>query len=109
MRTPEKIYHLVPTRWQWLVSYPDGFSCDPSADIGAFTYIQAQCGVTIEADVQIGSHCSIYSRNTINDTSGPVVIRKGARIGSHSIILPGVTIGEEALVKAFSLVKEDVK
>ena len=29
-------------------------------------------------------------------------------IGSHSVILPGVIVGENAKVGAFSLVKEDI-
>ncbi|MCD6108941.1 MAG: hypothetical protein J7J89_05705, partial [Thermoplasmata archaeon] len=36
-------------------------------DIGAFTYINARYGVEIEDNVQIGSHCSIYSHSTIDN------------------------------------------
>jgi serine acetyltransferase len=107
-RVPLKIHHLVPTRWGWMVSYPDGLVLDTETDIGAFTYIQAQAGVTIERGVQIGSHCAIYSVNTIDGTAGPVFIREGACIGSHSVVFPGVEIGRYAKCGAFSLIKEDV-
>jgi acetyltransferase-like isoleucine patch superfamily enzyme len=35
-------------------------------------------------------------------------VKKGASIGANSVILPGVTIGEEALVGAGSVVTKDV-
>ena len=77
-------------------------------DIGAVTYINAKYGVTIEDHVQIGSHCSIYSVSTIDDKQGPVHLKKNCRIGSHSTIMPGVTVGENAVVGAHSFVSGDV-
>jgi len=97
------------TKWQWLCQYQENLNLGENTDIGAFTYINAKFGVLIEADVQIGSHCSIYSHNTIDNTRGKVIIKQGAKIGSHTVILPGVTIGKNALIGAHSLVKEDVK
>ena len=79
-----------------------------NVDIGAFTYIQARYGVTIGNDVQIGSHVSIYSHNTEDDTHGAVHIGENARIGAMSVIFPSVTIGKNARVGAFSMVKVDV-
>ncbi|MHB8362409.1 MAG: acyltransferase [Patescibacteria group bacterium] len=40
---------------------------------------------------------------------GKVIIKKGAYIGSKCIIMPGVTIGEGALIGAGSLVTHNVK
>lgn len=96
------------TRWHWVCQHREKFRLGKDTDIGAFTYINARFGVTIEDEVQIGSHCAIYSHNTIDDTSGPIVIKKGAKIGSHTAILPGVTIGQNAKIGAQSLVKNDV-
>ncbi len=62
----------------------------------------------VEDFVQIGSHCSIYSLSTIDGKQGPVVLKKNCRIGSHSVVMPGVTIGENAVVGAFSFVTADV-
>ena len=101
--------HNGMTKWQWLCQYQENLILGENTDIGAFTYINAKLGVTIEAEVQIGSHCAIYSDNTIDKTHGQVVIKKGAKIGSHTVILPGVTIGKNALIGAHSLVKENVK
>ena len=77
-------------------------------DIGAFTYINAKFGVTIEDEVQIGSHCSIYSISTIDDKVGEVVLKKKCRVGTHSTVMPGVTVGVNAVVGAHSFVNRDV-
>jgi len=99
-----KIEHLKPTKWNWVVSYPENLKLGNNVDIGAFTYIQAQEGVIIEDNVKIGSHCSIYSVSTIDNKKGKVVLRKNCKIGSHSVIMPGVEIGENVVVPAFSFV-----
>ena len=96
------------TKWNWMVQGVDEFTLGINTDIGAFTYINAQGVVTIEDDVQIGSHCSIYSASTIDDKKGPVVLKRNCRIGAHSMIMPGVTIGENAIVGAGSFINKDV-
>ena len=35
-------------------------------------------------------------------------MKKNCRIGSHSIVMPGVTVGENAVVGAMSFVNRDV-
>ena len=97
-----------PTRYQWLVRHTDKFRLGYKTDIGAFTYINAQNGVIIEDFVQIGSHCSIYSVSTIDNKHGEVLLKKGCRIGTHSVIMPGVTVGEGSIIGAFSFVNADV-
>lgn len=47
------------------------------------------------------------SRTAKADLKGPT-IRRGAKIGANSTVLPGVIIGENALVGAGSLVSRDV-
>ncbi len=96
------------TKWNWMCQYHENLKLGKNTDIGAFTYINAKYGVEIEENVQIGSHCSIYSWSTIDDKQGKVIIKKNARIGSHSLVMPGVTIGENAMVGAFSFVNRDI-
>jgi acetyltransferase-like isoleucine patch superfamily enzyme len=96
------------TQWNWMVQHPQNLQLGRRTDIGAFSYINAQAGVTIEEGVQIGSHCSIYSVSTIDRTSAPVLLRRNCSIGSHCTIMPGVTIGENAIVGAHSFVNTDV-
>ena len=95
------------TKYNWVVQHKDNLSLGYKTDIGAFTYINAKHKVTIEDYVQIGSHCSIYSISTIDNKTGTVTLKKNCRIGSHSVIMPGVTVGENAVVGAFSFVNAD--
>lgn len=96
------------TKWNWMCQYHEGLKLGKNTDIGAFTYINAKYGVEIQEGVQIGSHCSIYSHSTIDDKKGKITIKKNARIGSHSVIMPGVTIGENSIVGAFSFVNKNI-
>lgn len=97
-----------PTKYNWVAQHVSELKIGYMTDIGAFTYINAKCGVTIEDFVQIGSHCSIYSVSTIDKKQGSVILKKNCRIGSHSVIMPGVTIGEESVVGAFSFVNRNI-
>ena len=58
--------------------------------------------------MQIGSHCSIYSVSTIDNSSGKVVLKNKCRIGSHTTILPGVSIGKNSIIGAHSLVNKNI-
>lgn len=80
--------------------------------IGNRVSIQTAChitrGVIVEDDVFIGPRVV-----TLNDKlkGGPMVyprICRGTKIGGGSVILPGVTIGENAVVGAGSVVTKDV-
>jgi len=95
-------------QYNWVVQHKKNFKLGFRTDIGAFTYINAQHGVTIEDYVQIGSHCSLYSISTIDNKQGPVHLMKNCRIGSHSVIMPGVTIGKNSRIGAFSFVTTEI-
>jgi acetyltransferase-like isoleucine patch superfamily enzyme len=97
-----------PTKYGWVVQHKDNLKLGYKTDIGAFTYINAKNGVVIEDFVQIGSHCSIYSVSTIDDKEGMVTLKTNSKIGSHSVVMPGVTIGENSVIGAFSLVNQDI-
>jgi acetyltransferase-like isoleucine patch superfamily enzyme len=96
------------TKYNWLVQNLDGFVLGINTDIGSFSYINALNGVVIEDNVQVGSHCSIYSVSTIDDTNGKVTLKNNCKIGSHSTVLPGVTIGKNSVVGAHSLINKDI-
>jgi acetyltransferase-like isoleucine patch superfamily enzyme len=77
-------------------------------------------GVTIEDDVFVGHGVVFindrYPRATINGrlqsevdwTVMPILVKRGASIGSGVIVMCGVTIGEGALVGAGAVVTRDV-
>jgi acetyltransferase-like isoleucine patch superfamily enzyme len=89
--------------------------------IGKNVFVNHACtfmdrgGITIEDNVLIGPKVNLITTNhpvspaerraTI---SHPIVIKKGAWIGVGATILPGVTIGENAIVAAGAVVSKNV-
>ena len=102
------IKHGKITKYNYLVQYPEKLQLGKNFDIGEFTYINSRYGIKIEDKVQIGSHCSIYSHSTIDQKKGSVILKKNCKIGSHSTIMPNVTIGENSIVAAYTFVNQDV-
>jgi acetyltransferase-like isoleucine patch superfamily enzyme len=89
--------------------------------IGKNVFINHACtfldlgGITIEDDVQIGPKVNVITENHPVDPSlrkmlnlKSVVIKRNAWIGAAATILPGVTIGENAIVAAGAVVHKDV-
>ena len=77
--------------------------------IGAMCFIPE--GVTLEDDAWIGPRVTFT--NDMYPPSGPekwkqTLVKKGARIGAAATILPGVVIGENALIGAGSVVTHNV-
>ncbi len=71
--------------------------------------VEIEDNVTIAAMSIILAHDnSMYYTHDGDVRFGKVVIKKNAFIGVHSVVLPGVTIGEGAIVGAMSLVNKDV-
>ena len=99
-----KMKHLKWTKWKWLPLYPKNIHIGEHVDIGALTALFGQNGIIIRDNVDIGSHCSIYSENTENGTYGPVIIKKGAKIGAHCVIFPNVVIEIGEKIPAGSIV-----
>jgi len=66
----------------------------------------------VEDDAFIGSHISTTNDNKMGRGIAGVYkgphIKRGARIGSNATLLPGVVIGEEAVVAAGAVVTRDV-
>jgi acetyltransferase-like isoleucine patch superfamily enzyme len=96
------------TKYNWIVQHKKNMQLGRQTDIGSFSYINARNGVIIEDYVQIGSHCSIYSVSTIDGKEGKVVLKENCRIGSHSIVMPGITVGKNSIIGAFSFVNRDI-
>lgn len=78
-------------------------------------------GIEIEDDVFIGGSCKIYDTDFHSISyeeriqspdkgikMGKVIIRRGAFIGAHCIVLKGVEIGEKAVVGAGSVVTKSI-
>jgi acetyltransferase-like isoleucine patch superfamily enzyme len=72
-------------------------------------------GITVEDDVLIGPKVNIITENHPLDPSDRralickrVLIKRNAWIGAGATILPGITIGENSVVAAGSVVTKDV-
>lgn len=102
------IEHGVPTSYGWIVLHPEAFFMGNQVDIGFGSLIQAESVVVLEDRVELGSHVSIYSADSISGTRGKVTVKEGACVGSHAIVFPGVTVGEYSLVDAGCIVTKDV-
>ena len=102
------IKHGKMTKYNYLVQYPENLKLGKNFDIGEFTYINSHYGVEIQDNVQIGSHCSIYSHSTIDEKKGPIKLEKNCKIGTHSTIMPNVTVGENSVVAAYSFVNNNI-
>ena len=102
------IKHGKLTKYNYTVQYPKNLKLGKNFDIGTFTYINSDAGVEIQDNVQIGSHCSIYSNSTIDKKRGKVILKKNCKIGTHSTIMPNVVIGENSVVAAYSFVNVNV-
>ena len=102
------IEHGKLTKFNYIVQYPENLKFGKNFDIGSFTYINSKFGVEIQDNVQIGSHCSIYSHSTIDQKKGSILLEKNCKIGTHSTIMPNVRIGENSTIGAYSFVNCDV-
>jgi acetyltransferase-like isoleucine patch superfamily enzyme len=71
--------------------------------------------ITIEDEVTITSMCVVLAHdlsrkfNEGKEIIGAVLLKRGAFIGMNTTIMPGVTIGEGAIVAAGSVVTKDVE
>ncbi|MFG4002270.1 sugar O-acetyltransferase [Flavobacterium aquidurense] len=96
-------------------------NCGKHITIGKNVFINFDCtflalgGITIEDDVLIGPKVSLITENhplNPEERKGlagkPILIKKNAWIGANATILPGVTIGENAVVAAGAVISKDV-
>nr|WP_242596357.1 sugar O-acetyltransferase [Enterococcus ureasiticus] len=72
-------------------------------------------GITIEDDVLIGPSSRLITVNHLVDpkarrglNAAPILVKKNAWIGANATILPGITVGENAIVAADSTVTRNV-
>ena len=94
-------------------------------NIGKYTFIGHETLIIGgDSSISIGNHCDISSRVSIvsgtheidmlrNRSAGfgygkNIIIEDGVWVGFGSVILPGVTIGEKAIIGAGSIVNKDI-
>lgn len=84
-------------------------------DLGHADMITLEDHVSIAAGVRLLCHQRDFSDYKVGDDYmdlgyivKPIVLKKGCLVGMESFVMPGVTIGEGAVVGAGSLVTKDV-
>lgn len=75
--------------------------------------VQLWDGVTIEDDVFLGPNVTFtndkFPRSKVYpDAFLKTIVKKGASLGANATILPGITIGEGAMIAAGTVVTRDV-
>ena len=76
--------------------------------------MMAAGGITIDDDVMVAANAQLISNNhDLHDhqilTCKPVHLKRNCWIGAGATILPGVTVGENAVVAAAAVVTRDVE
>lgn len=100
---------------------PLNISYGPGVSFGRDCFLNFGCtllalgGITIEDDVFIGPHCVLATEYHPEDPATrhslltkPIVVKRNAWLGANVTVLAGVTIGENAIVAAGSVVTKDV-
>lgn len=84
-------------------------------DLNHSNLITIEDGVHIAADVRLLCHKKDLSNYCINDVYGqqpykygPIRLCKNCAIGTGTLVMPGVTVGEGAVVGAGSLITKDI-
>ena len=114
-----QIAHNVEVGQHTVIAAQAGVS--GSTKIGKNVFINFDCvfldlgGITIEDNVLLAPKVSLLTESHPLDPAQrqslipkPILIKKNAWIGPSATILPGVTIGENAVVAAGSVVTKDV-
>jgi acetyltransferase-like isoleucine patch superfamily enzyme len=89
-------------------------SVAPRSVIGQRCYVDARAGIRIESDVSISREVCILTAThkvdcpDFSPTFGPVHFAPRSWVGMRAVILPGVHIGEGAVVGAGAVVTDDV-
>ena len=69
--------------------------------------VHVPSGVRIHDDAIVGANVS-FAAESSRATSAPIVIGRGASIGANATLLPGVTVGPSAIVRAGTLIDRSV-
>ena len=103
-----------------VVRVPQGLQIGDNAAIGDFVHIWAGGGVAIGPDTLIAAHSTLASQSHSvhaiaagllyrdSPTEAPIVIGRNVWIASSVTVCPGVSIGDNSIVGAGSVVLHDI-
>lgn len=100
-------------RYPWKVSIGNHVAINRGCEF--YPSVQSEAGyIVLEDHVVLGPKVSIfsathdYSTLALPDTSAPIVIGRHVWIGGNTTLLPGIVIGEGAVIGAGSVVTKDI-
>jgi acetyltransferase-like isoleucine patch superfamily enzyme len=98
-----------------VIYHPECISFGSRVDVGENVIIRGGGGIFIGNDVLIAAGAALMSQGHPIDpprwgrnVSKPISIGNEVWIGAHAVVLPGVTIGDGAVVAAGAVVSRDV-
>lgn len=109
---PSNKLRVLFNRWKG-VNIADGAYIGMSVSVDnaypEFIYIEENASISAGCMLVAHFNPKIHLKRIMPATASPIVIKKGAVVAVRSIVLPGVTIGENAIVTANSVVNLDVE
>jgi serine O-acetyltransferase len=92
-----------------------GAELNPQAKIGPGLYVVHSPGVVIGAFVEMGERCVVFHGATIGPQRGRTSggwdytkLGNNVTVGTHAVIMGGVTVGDGAMIGANAVVTKDV-
>lgn len=95
--------------------FPSGVAIGNNCVINRDVLLDGRSGLTIHDNVSVSEGSAIFTLDhdpnspTFENRGSPVVINNQVYIGSRAVILPGVTVGEGAVIGAGAVVPHDVE
>lgn len=87
-----------------------GIDVSPIAQIGRYLFLACPTGVTFGGDCVIGEHLIIHQGVNIGERNGKFpTIRNNVHIYSGAHVLGGVSVGDNSIIGAMTLVIKDVE
>jgi acetyltransferase-like isoleucine patch superfamily enzyme len=98
-------YKMRAQWWRWM-----GINIAPNCFIGRDCLFDEEVPelITLEEWADIAEHVTFLAHDHWRGVVGPVRVCRAATIGIGAIILPGITVGEQAVVGAGSVVTKPV-
>lgn len=110
IKKPLLILGVMCQKWIEIIT---GINLPYSASIGASCYIGHFSGIIINSNTVIGNNCNISQGVTIgvngrDEKRGVPVIGNNVYIGAHAVIVGKITVGDNCVIAANSLVVKSV-